>query len=105
MELKKAKLRTILYARLSISIYLPTQPAGEKGHFSVGLVHGGAAEKAGLRRGDRLVWMNGAAVSDLTHSALTKMVRCSPAKKLMLGFVFLVNTTQFDNLHRVGTRR
>ncbi|XP_059912684.1 NHERF family PDZ scaffold protein 4b [Gadus macrocephalus] len=48
---------------------------GEKGHFSVGLVHGGAAEKAGLRRGDRLVWMNGAAVSDLTHSALTKMVK------------------------------
>lgn len=38
------------------------------------LISGGAAEKAGVRRGDHLVWMDGAAVSDLTHAALSLMV-------------------------------
>lgn len=47
---------------------------GEKGHFSVSLVGGGAAEKAGVCSGDRLVWMDGAAVSDLTYSAVSRMV-------------------------------
>lgn len=37
-------------------------------------VAGGAAEKAAVRQGDRLVWIDGAMVSDLTHSALSKMV-------------------------------
>lgn len=37
-------------------------------------VAGGAAEKAAVCPGDRLVWINGAMVSDLTHSALSKMV-------------------------------
>lgn len=37
-------------------------------------VAGGAAEKAAVCKGDRLVWINGAMVSDLTHSALSKMV-------------------------------
>ncbi|XP_077448735.1 NHERF family PDZ scaffold protein 4b isoform X2 [Stigmatopora argus] len=51
-------------------------PVGaEKGCFSVNLVAGGQAEKAGVRKGDRLVWMNGAVVSHLTHSALSKMIK------------------------------
>ncbi|XP_074528912.1 NHERF family PDZ scaffold protein 4b [Halichoeres trimaculatus] len=52
-----------------------TPVEGEKGHFSVSLVSGGAAAKAGVCKGDRLVWMNGAAVSDLTHSALSRMLK------------------------------
>uniref|UniRef100_A0A3Q1HLY0 PDZ domain-containing protein n=1 Tax=Anabas testudineus TaxID=64144 RepID=A0A3Q1HLY0_ANATE len=52
-----------------------TPVEGQKGHFSVNLVTGGAAEKAGVRKGDRLVWMDGAAVSELTHSALSRMMK------------------------------
>ncbi|CAN9501575.1 unnamed protein product [Ophioblennius macclurei] len=48
---------------------------GEKGRFSVSLLAGGAADKAGVRKGDRLVWMDGAMVSDLTHSALSRMMK------------------------------
>ncbi|KAF5896658.1 Na(+)/H(+) exchange regulatory cofactor NHE-RF3-like [Clarias magur] len=51
---------------------------GEKGKFSITPVHGGPAEKAGLRRGDRLVWINGALACELTHSAINKMLKkCS----------------------------
>uniref|UniRef100_UPI003AAD4A68 NHERF family PDZ scaffold protein 4b n=1 Tax=Centroberyx gerrardi TaxID=166262 RepID=UPI003AAD4A68 len=52
-----------------------TPVEGEKGRFSVSLVAGGPAQRAGVCKGDRLVWMNGATVSDLTHSALSKMVK------------------------------
>ncbi|KAK2879804.1 hypothetical protein Q8A73_023616 [Channa argus] len=52
-----------------------TPVEGEKGHFSVSLATGGAAEKAGVCKGDRLVWMDGAAVSELTHSALSRMMK------------------------------
>ncbi|KAM3868983.1 NHERF family PDZ scaffold protein 4b [Diretmus argenteus] len=52
-----------------------TPVEGEKGRFSVSLVAGGPAEEAGVCKGDLLVWMNGATVSDLTYSALSKMVK------------------------------
>nr|XP_057944251.1 NHERF family PDZ scaffold protein 4b isoform X2 [Doryrhamphus excisus]XP_057944252.1 NHERF family PDZ scaffold protein 4b isoform X2 [Doryrhamphus excisus] len=52
-----------------------TPVGAEKGCFSVNLVAGGAAEKSGVRKADRLVWMNGAAVSDLSHAALSRMMK------------------------------
>ncbi|XP_064206999.1 NHERF family PDZ scaffold protein 4b [Anguilla rostrata] len=48
---------------------------GEKGKYSVSTVAGGPAERAGVRRGDHLVWINGAIASELTQSAINKMVK------------------------------
>ncbi|KAF7688680.1 hypothetical protein HF521_013487 [Silurus meridionalis] len=48
---------------------------GEKGKFYINPIAGGPAEKAGLRKGDRLVWINGAMACELTHSAMNKMVK------------------------------
>ncbi|KAM9441398.1 NHERF family PDZ scaffold protein 4b isoform 2-T3 [Clarias gariepinus] len=60
---------------LGFSIYAVE---GEKGKFSITPVSGGPAEKAGLRKGDRLVWINGALACELTHSAINKMLKkCS----------------------------
>ncbi|XP_076867912.1 NHERF family PDZ scaffold protein 4b isoform X2 [Brachyhypopomus gauderio] len=51
---------------------------GEKGKFTINPVSGGPAEKAGVRKGDRLVWINGAMASEFPHSAINKMVKkCS----------------------------
>ncbi|KAK7925438.1 hypothetical protein WMY93_007748 [Mugilogobius chulae] len=52
-----------------------TAVEGQKGHFNVNVVAGGAAERAGVNKGDRLVWMNGAVVEDLTHSAISRMLK------------------------------
>lgn len=35
---------------------------------------GGPAEEAGVKPGDRLMWINGVMAAMLTHSALMKMV-------------------------------
>ncbi|CDQ59254.1 unnamed protein product [Oncorhynchus mykiss] len=60
---------------LGISI-IPIE--GQKGRYTLSTVSEGPAERAGVRSGDRLVWINGAMVSTLTHSAISKMVKkCS----------------------------
>ncbi|XP_061754204.1 NHERF family PDZ scaffold protein 4b isoform X2 [Nerophis ophidion] len=51
-------------------------PVGaEKGCFSVNVLPGGAAEKSGVQNGDRLLWLNGATVFHLTHTALSRMMK------------------------------
>uniref|UniRef100_A0A8C7H7M6 PDZ domain containing 3a n=1 Tax=Oncorhynchus kisutch TaxID=8019 RepID=A0A8C7H7M6_ONCKI len=50
----------------------------QKGRYMLSTVSECPAERAGVRSGDRLVWINGAMVSTLTHSAISKMVKkCS----------------------------
>lgn len=40
-------------------------------------VSGGSAEKAGIEKRDRLIWINGAMAGELTNSAISKMVGIS----------------------------
>ncbi|KAF4113289.1 NHERF family PDZ scaffold protein 4b [Onychostoma macrolepis] len=55
---------------------LNIQPVeGEKGKFTVSPVKGGAAERAGVKKRDWLIWIDGAMVSELTHSAISRMVK------------------------------
>ncbi|XP_061103962.1 NHERF family PDZ scaffold protein 4b [Conger conger] len=48
---------------------------GERGKYSVSTAPGGPAERAGVQKGDHLVWINGAVASELTQSAINKMVK------------------------------
>ncbi|XP_051520760.1 Na(+)/H(+) exchange regulatory cofactor NHE-RF4 [Myxocyprinus asiaticus] len=48
---------------------------GVRGHYRLNPASEGPAERAGIQNGDRLIWINGAMVSTLTHAALSKMVK------------------------------
>lgn len=48
--------------------------AGQKGQYVVSTVTDSPAEKAGVCTGDRLIWINGVMVSQLTHSILSRTV-------------------------------
>ncbi|XP_058866134.1 Na(+)/H(+) exchange regulatory cofactor NHE-RF3 isoform X1 [Acipenser ruthenus] len=68
---------------------------GSKGRFSLTVTSGGPAEKAGVRTGDRLIWINGDHVADLTHCALNKMV-----KKCGDGVTLLVLDSESEEHYR-----
>ncbi|KAM6959263.1 Na(+)/H(+) exchange regulatory cofactor NHE-RF3 [Aplochiton taeniatus] len=48
---------------------------GQRGQFILTTASDCPAERAGVRSGDKLVWINGLMASTLTHSALMKMVK------------------------------
>ncbi|XP_056613281.1 Na(+)/H(+) exchange regulatory cofactor NHE-RF4 isoform X2 [Triplophysa dalaica] len=48
---------------------------GKRGCYRLSPVNQGPAERAGIKNGDMLIWINGAMVSSLTHGALSKMVK------------------------------
>lgn len=47
---------------------------GQKGQYVVNTMLDGPAEEAGVKTGDRLIWINGVMVSTLTHAVLSRMV-------------------------------
>ncbi|KAG7254592.1 hypothetical protein CRUP_015137, partial [Coryphaenoides rupestris] len=53
---------------------------GHKGQFFLRTVTAGPAERAGVCYGDKLIWINGVAVANLTFSALNKMSASSCIK-------------------------
>uniref|UniRef100_A0A3Q3K889 PDZ domain-containing protein n=1 Tax=Monopterus albus TaxID=43700 RepID=A0A3Q3K889_MONAL len=50
---------------------------GRKGQYIVSTVTDSPAEKAGVRTGDRLIWINGVLASTFTHSTLSRTVKKS----------------------------
>ncbi|MBN3309512.1 NHRF3 protein, partial [Amia calva] len=66
----------VVFLVLEASEYERALDEGVKGKFYVSTTaSGGPAEKAGVQPGDRLIWINGTMVSELTHSALGKMIK------------------------------
>ncbi|KAK0135193.1 Na(+)/H(+) exchange regulatory cofactor NHE-RF3 [Merluccius polli] len=50
---------------------------GNKGQYFLSTVIAGPAERAGIRNGDKLIWVNGVTVANLTFSALNKIFKRS----------------------------
>lgn len=49
-------------------------PSGQKGPYILSTLTDGPAERAGVRSGDRLIWINGVMASTLTHAAINRTV-------------------------------
>lgn len=56
-------------------------PAGQKGRYTVSTMAGGPAEEAGVKTGDRLIWINGIMASTLPHAVLSRLV--IPASRVL----------------------
>ncbi|CAL8350147.1 unnamed protein product [Lota lota] len=50
---------------------------GQKGQYFLSTLTAGPAERAGVRNGDKLIWVNGVTVANLTFSALNKIFKRS----------------------------
>uniref|UniRef100_A0A8C4ZDV2 PDZ domain-containing protein n=1 Tax=Gadus morhua TaxID=8049 RepID=A0A8C4ZDV2_GADMO len=50
---------------------------GQKGMYYLSTLTAGPAERAGVRNGDKLIWVNGVTVANLTFSALNKIFKRS----------------------------